>query len=116
MKKLIVGLVILFSMTTMLAEMMYDPVNDAIYTLPADQNISQDEYRMLIINCIILEANIREANQMKLPSYKEIIKQCKHYLKQIGTPTALRLITDLKKNKIIYPDGSFMRKIAEKVV
>ena len=110
MKKILLGICFFYG-SVLFGNLTYDPVSHAFYTLPMNKDINQEEYRMLVLHCIQLQENIRVINNGIYPSDKNLLQQMISYLKQVGTPAARRLIEDLKKDKIFYPDGSFMRKI-----
>ena len=110
MKKMLLGICFL-NVWGLMGNLTYDPVLHTFYTLPANKEINQDEYRMLVIYCIQLQENIRAVNNGIYPSDKDLLQQMISYLKQVSTPAARRLIEDLKKGKIYYPDGSVMRII-----
>lgn len=95
------------------AELRYNIVTNLYYSHPETSDINQVEYRLLVFACIEIENRIKAVNGVKNPPLGDYFKQCEIYLKRIGTPTALRLISDLKLNKMYYSDGSFMRKIWE---
>lgn len=111
MKKLLLG-ICFFKVCGLMGNLTYDPVLNTFYTLPVSKEINQDEYRMLVIYCIQLQENIRAANSGIYPPDKDLLQQMINYLKQVNTPAAKRLIEDLKKDKIYYPDGSVMRKLS----
>lgn len=96
-----------------IAEMRYNPITNLMYSHPEKPNIDQVQYCFLLLACAQIEANMKAMNHGKHPSKKSLLNQCSVYLKAIGTPTALRLISDLKSNKICYANGSFMKKIFE---
>lgn len=104
--------ILLFTVTNILfADMTYDPINNEFITTPVLPEIDQNEYGILYRHCIQMQENIKHYNHGKYPSNKELLKQFSAYLKKVGTATALRLMSDLKKNKIFYPDGTLFRKI-----
>ena len=63
------------------------------YTIPAEQNINQDEYCQLFL--VIAAMQIQAINSGVLG--EGLYKQDETYLKTIGTPTALRMLSDIKK-------------------
>ena len=93
------------------ANLTYDPITDIIYSEPQLPDINQADYFYLFRDCVVIEANIKLCNKGNYPSKNDALNQLSIYLKRIGTPTALRLMSDLKKNKFFYPDGSVMRHI-----
>ena len=110
MKKALLG-VCFFYGSVLFANLTYDPVSHAIYTLPMNKDINQEEYRMLVIHCWQIQENIKVVNSGIYPSNKDLLEQFISYLNQVGSPAAKRLIEDLKKDKIFYPNGSVMNKI-----
>lgn len=106
---LIIGLIA--STPRIIAEMRYNPLNNILYSYPETPDINQNEYLMLLFGCAQIEARLMAMNNGKQASRKTLFDQCSVYLNAIGTPTALRLIGDLKSNKIHYANGSFMKKI-----
>lgn len=114
MKRLLITLLTMNLLAqNMFAETRYNPINNLIYSHPETSDINQFEYRLLILACIGIENRMIAINGKNRPSVKDFFKQCELYLKRIGSPTALRLIADMKHNKICYADGSFMKKIYE---
>jgi len=112
MKKILIAtLMMSLFMEVIVAETRYNPINNLIYSHPETPDINQVEYRLLILACIEIENRMVAINGAIRPSEKDFFKQCEFYLKSIGSPTALRLIADMKHNKICYVDGSFMKKI-----
>ncbi len=93
------------------AEMRYDPVQNVLYSHPQDSSINHVEYVGLIVACIELSNRLVAMNNGRQIPIKEDLEQAYVYLKSVGTPTALRLIKDLKANAIYYKNGAFMRKI-----
>lgn len=93
------------------SEMRYNPVNGLLYSHPESPEINKVEYLLLLAACVQIENNVKAANGSKIVSNKELYNQCVFYLKSIGTPTALRLISDMKKNGVYYANGSYMRKL-----
>lgn len=111
MKKTLIVLLIAVMGINISAEMRYNPINNLLYSHPETPEINQDEYRTLILWCIELEARIIAMNRGLIVSQKDVLDQCNFYLKAIGTATAHRLMKDLKKNKVYYTNGSFMKEI-----
>lgn len=112
MKRLLIALLIMMGTKQCVAEMRYNPLNDLVYSHPETPDINQDEYRVLVLGCAQIRTRI-VAISGKQPSKKEFFNQCSFYLKAVGTPTALRLLKDIRANVVNYADGSFMRKIVE---
>ena len=102
---------ITFLTQSMFAQMRYDLVSGRIYSHPEMLNINQAEYLTLFLGCVQIAAHMKEINGGIQPPIKNILDQCDFYLKRLGTPTALRLIADLKANAVYYANGSFMDKI-----
>lgn len=114
MKKLLFIMSIL-SATYSFPELIFDPVSNNYYTYPLDPKINGNEYAGLLLNVLQIGDNILNAdeafddeNEVKP---EEILNQIFVYLKSVGTPTALRLLHDLRKNIILYPNGAVFRKI-----
>ena len=105
------ALIILSITSPLFAEMRYNPINNLLYSHPETADINQADYRLLIAGCIALEANMRAMNGGNQPSNNDVLTQCIVLLQAVGTPTALRLIADLKNNTVHYANGSFMKKI-----
>jgi hypothetical protein len=69
--------------------MRIDPINDRFYSLPASADINQYEYHDLCMSFLPDRFVYATPEQMKHVSFMLV--------KMIGTPTALRLVTDLAK-------------------
>lgn len=89
------------------ADMTYDPIHNLLYSTPWSSDVSQAEYFNLL--------QWREQYRTQIKNNIKFVggdasrccdKQIFHYLRQIASPAALRLIEDLKKGFILYPDGS----------
>lgn len=91
--------------------MVYNPITNMFYSDPQSLDINQSEYILLFVACAEIEANIKFHNDGKYPKKKDLLKQVSIFLKKVGTPTALRLLSDLSKDKVFYPDGSVMRNL-----
>ena len=91
------------------SEMRYDPALDLVYSYPEAPDINVQEYVLRIFACLSIGQNMKRVNLSV--SSKEVIKQCIYFLKNIATPTALRLADDLRSNKIYYPDGTYAENI-----
>ena len=111
MKNILTTLLLIITGINVSAEMRYNPLNNLIYSHPEMSTINQDEYRMLISRCIEIENCIVNINKGIKISSREVLDQCCFYLKLVGTATAFRLMKDLKKNKVYYANGRFMKKI-----
>jgi len=111
MKKFLVFLVLY--PVVLSADLVFDPVRNEFYSSPRTTDINEDEYVALILKCYQVKANIQNASKGYCPDTKHLLKQYFQFLRQIGTSTALRLISDLEKNKIFYPDGSVFHVIFE---
>ncbi len=110
MKKYVLGGCFFYS-SILLADCVYDPAKGTFYTHPMSQGINQGEYRRLVQHCGQISERIKLV-KCGLPfSNQEILEQCIKHLNQVGSPTAKRLIEDLKKNTIFYPDGSVLSTI-----
>ncbi len=107
MKKFVLSVCFFYS-SMLFANCIYDPVSHTIYTLPIAKDINQREYRMLMQRCWQISERIKVAKCGLSLSNQEIMDQCINYLNQVGSPTAKRLIEDLKKDTIFYPDGSVL--------
>jgi len=99
-------ILLLFSSSIILSDMIYDPLQNIIYSSPLSSNIDQSKYVLLLHMCTQINDNMAKMNNGIYPSYNNFMIQTEHALKTIGTPTALRLLADLKKGKIFYPNGS----------
>jgi hypothetical protein len=109
-KKNYLSYLFFFQMSFISADMTYDPVNNTIYSTPFSDEINQLEYWYLVQECMIVVNNMKILNGGINPAYKDILKQLEFALKKVKTPTANRLLKDLKKNKVFYPDGSVASK------
>ena len=96
---------------SLLANIVYDPMTNGYYTIPASPKINTAEYIFLFQACIQIEYNMMLNNKGIRQPKKALLKQISRYLKGVGTFTALRLLTDLEKDKVYYPDGSVMKTI-----
>ncbi len=106
MKKLLI-LLLTCSATLSVARMTYDPVTRLVYSLPKSSKVNPVEYNLLVWACIGIDCNMHVPNCYP-PTKKESLHQYSIYLKRIGTPTALRLLDDLKKGKLFYANGAVM--------
>jgi hypothetical protein len=93
------------------AEMRYDLVTEQLYSCPQTLEINTAEYNMLFENCVEIARRITIINNYVKQPGRMILNQLIYYLNNVGTPTALRLADDFKKNVIYYADGSFWTKI-----
>lgn len=110
MKILLMATLTLGSISSSIAEMRFNPLNNRYYSYPETPDISQHEYVMLLIDCATIKKRIIAANGEIEPDFQLIIDQYIVYLTAVGTPTALRLIADLKRNAIFLSNGTFLRK------
>lgn len=117
MKKLLLVLV-LSSGINILPKLVYDPVKNEFYTCPIDNKINEDEYISLyfkflqvIKNIIDVNSQMPIANDWEELSPTEYLAQGFCFLKQVGTPTALRLLEDIKENAVYFPNGEFFKSI-----
>lgn len=113
MKKLLLVLG-LFSGINLIPKFVYDPITNQLYTSPASDEINADEYVHLILKLNQIIENIgnfnsKFTNDEEVLTPDELLGQCFYFLKQVGTPTALRLLEDLKDNGIYYPNGEYFR-------
>lgn len=107
MKKLLISILMISSISMpLLADMVYDPARNLFMTKPESPAINQGAYAALILGCHGIATNIMSLNNNQTPEKAVLLAQYTHYLKRIGTPTALRLIEDLRKDELFYPDGS----------
>ncbi|MFH1644485.1 MAG: hypothetical protein ABIA74_04910 [bacterium] len=95
MKKLFILILITIIVGKAKADMRFDLSSNPIraFSIPMTPDINQDEYHNLYIQCGIRVIFAINSGLMG----KEIREQEYAYLKSIGTPTALRLLEDLKK-------------------
>ncbi len=110
MKKFLAIIFALYS-TASLAKMVFDPVTCLVYSLPKSPNISQIEYNVLLLACVGIDLNLTEMLNGKSPSKKESLYEYSIFLRRIGTPTALRLLSDLEQGKLFYANGKVMRNL-----
>lgn len=104
MKKLLIAVLwIGLTVVSLSAELRYDAVGNYFYSFPKTADVNISEYNILVVQCGIIinriDALLIAAG--KKGNTKIYSKQVFEYLKQIGTPTALRLLKDLKKNPSI---------------
>jgi hypothetical protein len=97
--------------TSLFADIVYDPMTNGYYTIPASPKINTAEYIFLFQACAQIENNMILNNKGIRQPKKVVLKQISRYLKGVGTFTALRLLADLEKDKVYYPDGSVMKTI-----
>lgn len=109
MKILLMALLTLGPVSHLLADMRYNPINNLLYSYP--ENINQAEYRALLVDCMVIENRLIAMNGGLRPAVITIINQCAFYLNSVGTPAALRLISDLNKNTLHYANGTFIKYI-----
>lgn len=109
-KALIFGIMAATS-TPLLADIVYDPMTNGYYTIPASPKINLAEYIFLFQACVQIEYNMMLNNKGIRQPKKVLLKQISRYLKGVGTFTAKRLLADLEKDKVYYPDGSAMKVI-----
>lgn len=114
MKKIsIIALALSLLAVTIKTEMRWNPATKAIYSYPAAQNIDPVEYVNLFQKCCEINSTIIDLHRKvnSTASSSDIVNQCIYYLKELKTPTALRLAEDIKKNRFCYPDGSLIGTI-----
>jgi hypothetical protein len=107
--KCLLTALLMLSICPLYGDMVYDPIQDIVYSTPQTADINNTEYMLLLHNIGIIGKRIDGATG-KISS-KAGGKQLVAYLQRIGTPTALRLIKDCKKGVIYFPDGSVCRKL-----
>lgn len=107
MKKLLLSLLVLVPATSLFADMRFDPITGRFYSYPVTADINQLEYDNLFSNCVQISNNLKLWTSPLNPSFKDIFDHCALYLKTINTPTALRLISDIKKNTVHFTNGSY---------
>ena len=93
------------------ADMVYDPVRDIVYTNSVSPKINQYEYAVLFLMCANGARNMTELNNNIYPGLTKVLAQAEHYLRQHRTHTALQLLADLRRGVVFYPDGSIAIKI-----
>ncbi len=106
MNKRLLSMLLMFPMYSLYAPMVYDPVSNTIYSTPQTPDINLAEYYSLLEGCLIVDFRTTAVTGNLKANKKQILR----YLKSIGTPTAKRLIKDLKMGAIYFPDGSVCRK------
>lgn len=99
MKNKILAFVLLLS-SIVIADMIYDPVKNLIYS--SNSKINQDEYRSLVLCCLQLEHKLHCEGIFGQKNYDQLLDM----LKRINTSASTQLIKDLKKKKIFFPNGS----------
>ena len=109
MKRIVLPMLSLFSVGLLYGDMKYDPATDTFFSLPRTKEVDQHEYERLVYSykemfvttfgiarVIADEANNGQSiTQQEKNAFREWFIR---YLKNIGTPTALRLIQDIRKN------------------
>lgn len=111
MQKLLAAILILGSMSSLIAEMRFNPLNNSYYSYPETPDIDQQEYMLLLADCGVIKERIQAANGGIIPNFQLVINQYAFYLNSVGTPAALRLIADFRNNAVYLPNGTFLRKI-----
>lgn len=111
MNKVLAAILMLGSMSSLIAEMRFNPLTNCYYSYPEVPDINQHEYIMLLIDCGVIKERIIAANLGIQPDAELIINQYALYLNSVGTPTALRLLADFRKNSIHLSNGAFLRNI-----
>jgi len=106
LKKILLSSFIIISPSFVLAEVTWDLVNNTIYSTPMTPDINQAEWLRLFGCCVKIEQSMKEINE-DVDSY-QTIKQMIFFLNGIGSLTAKRLIADLEKNTVMYPDGTVL--------
>ena len=95
MKK--IALLGILTTSVLCAELRVDVANVRVYSLPKSKHINQDEYHMLFTE---IGSGLKPYGILTAPD-KEICV-CYSMLKMIGTPTAHRLISDIKQARKEY--------------
>ena len=93
MKKIFTLILITGAAATLQADIRVDVATGQVFTIPASAKINQCEFHNLFTQCGIRRIFAINSGLMG----KEIHKQEDAYLSSIGTPTALRLLSDMKK-------------------
>lgn len=104
MKNSILAFTLLLS-SIIIADMIYDPVLDIIYS--SNSKINQNQYRLLLACCIELDQKLRVQGIVGQQNFDQVLDM----LKRIDTAESIQLMKDLKKKKIFFPDGSLYRDI-----
>jgi hypothetical protein len=94
-KRIFFSVSLFFSAATMMADIKYDAFNGSFYTVPASSSINLNEYNALIAQVAIMEIQLMNSGVYG----KRKNQQTASYLKALNTPTALRLLADLEKDK-----------------
>lgn len=100
MEKLFMVLLMLIGCTIPLqADLKFDPINNRFFTVPASNKVNLDEYNALMLQCLVLVQRVIAINGYPTTEKeKEVVFNLWHsHLNKIGTATAKRLISDLKK-------------------
>ena len=106
MKKMFLISLFMVTTTPLLADMVYDPVQDTIYSNPQTPDLNQNEYRKLLSTCIQIQINLKKLSPGRRFSKRELLSHFSPFLRNIGSSTALRLLSDLENDILYYPNGS----------
>ncbi len=109
-RALILGIIMAMP-ASLLADLIFDPITNKCYSSPVSPEINRQEYAGFWLSCIQIISNMIYLSDGIPVTKKEIMQQISQYLQKNGSPTALRLLADLQKGKIFYPDGSVAREI-----
>ncbi len=103
--------------TALFAELMQDAKTFRYYSIPASPEINQLLYHAIVWDCKDIQKfwaeqqaalNTQFAGNNRGGSYQQIYgplyvkTQITEYLQRIATPTAIRLLEDLKKNNFVF--------------
>lgn len=99
------------------AKMIYDPVQDIVYS--TNSKIDIKKYNILILDCLKIAKNMCGLYGYKEENYnefiniyaKDVLQEIYVYLRKVGTPTAHQLIEDFQDNHVYSTDGVVLRKM-----
>ena len=89
MKKALITILSIALTSTAMADIKYNNYSHTFYSLPQNAEINQQQYHDLFLQVAILSS--KKAKLMKLSENQHISS----YLLTLGTPTALRLLSDI---------------------
>jgi hypothetical protein len=88
----------MLSTSSLFSVMQKDPVTNKFYSVPASPEINQEIYNELLFHCFLISDGIIKYSNLTANQKHETIAQLSTlYLQAIGTPTSVRLISDLTK-------------------
>ena len=103
-KRLIVVALGLILSAPLLAKIEKDHVTNKFYSTPATPDINQEEFDDLLFRCWFVAGKIMEHPGIKDDDKKQTIADVTtSFLLEVGTPTAFRLLSDLRAIGMLSP-------------